>query len=326
MLGILASVFLVLKAPSGRNLPAFRRDLRLRHQLTPRELAGCAHRLRVTDEILTLCREGVTSVAVNAFSLFYTLRIPSILNEIHETQPLGDWHPVCHLRERTTGEETMAAIQTMQLGSMPNFAETNHGESDALAAVVSRYSPALYKIALRKLGNVEDAEDAVQDALLSAFKNMHQFRGQAQLSTWLGTIVLNCARMQIRRRLNHGLVSLDQDHEDGTTVWAERLESATPDPEETLRRNQVSDTLHRAVEKLPRRLRSAFRLRVFEGLSSSEAADALGIREGTLKARFFRARTQVTARMRRSLKPARGKNHTNSFSLLNSCPEDRQAA
>src|SRR5467141_1093905 len=66
--------------------------------------------------------------------------------------------------------------------------------------VVSRYLPVFYKRAFRFLGNATDAEDAVQDALLSAYKHLGQFRGQAQLSTWLTTIVTNAARMQLRRR------------------------------------------------------------------------------------------------------------------------------
>src|SRR5271170_5344315 len=63
-----------------------------------------------------------------------------------------------------------------------------------------RYLPLLHRTAYRYLGNVADAEDAVQDALLSAYKHLDQFRGQAQMSTWLVAIVSNSARMQLRKR------------------------------------------------------------------------------------------------------------------------------
>jgi DNA-directed RNA polymerase specialized sigma24 family protein len=66
--------------------------------------------------------------------------------------------------------------------------------------VVSRYLPMFYKRAFWYLGNAADAEDAVQDALLSACKHWEQFRGHAQLSTWLAAIVINASRMQLRRR------------------------------------------------------------------------------------------------------------------------------
>jgi len=181
-------------------------------------------------------------------------------------------------------------------------------DHELLDALLLRYSPVLYRIAFRKLGNAEDAEDALQEALLSAFKNVHQFRGEAQFSTWLGSIVLNSARMQLRRRLNRTLVSLDQhdeNHEQGNPVRAERLEDRSPDAEESLGRTQTRETLERIVEELPARLRVAFRLRVFEGLTTSEAAASLGVPEGTIKARLFRARVQVTARMRQAINPPR---------------------
>ena len=199
----------------------------------------------------------------------------------------------------------METVQTIYAAGDPEAAkEMTHVDVEGFGAVLSKYSPALYRIAFRKLGNAEDAEDALQDALLSAFKNMRQFRGDAQFSTWLGSIVLNSARMQLRRRLYHNVVSLDEyeeNFEEGKPTWADRLEDSSPDAEETLRRTQARENLERVLEKLPVRLRVAFRLRVLEGLSTAEAATALGIPEGTLKARFFRARRQVIAIVRRAL-------------------------
>lgn len=168
-----------------------------------------------------------------------------------------------------------------------------------------RHSQKLYRMALRKLGNAQDAEDALQDALLSAFKNIHRFRGEAQFSTWLGTIVLNSARMQIRRRSSRNLVSLDENQEGGP-FWSEKLEHPAPDAEVALRRKQTRETLQRVVGGLSAPLRMTFRMRVFEGLSISEAAAALGVAHGTVKARFFRARAQVITRMRKAIRiPAR---------------------
>ena len=206
----------------------------------------------------------------------------------------------------------MGSVQTMCVSCDQEITKSiPHGDDERLGDVLSRYSPALYRIAFRKLGNAEDAEDALQDALLSAFKNLHQFRGDAQLSTWLGSIVLNSARMQLRRRLNHTLVSLDENndenHEEGKFVWADRLEDGAPDAEETLRQTQARESLERVVEKLPVRLRAAFRLRVFDGLTTAEAAAALGVPEGTLKARFFRARMQVMTLMRNALNSPRAR-------------------
>ena len=79
-----------------------------------------------------------------------------------------------------------------------------------LQRVLSLSSPSFYRCALRLLGNTADAEDAVQEALLAAHKHLHQFRGQSQISTWLTTIVSNCARMQLRKRQRQIHMPLDE--------------------------------------------------------------------------------------------------------------------
>jgi len=82
-----------------------------------------------------------------------------------------------------------------------------------LQRVLSLSSPSFYRCALRLLGNRYDAEDAVQEALLAAHKHLHQFRGQAQVATWLTTIVRNCALMQLRKRPRQIHISFLQDRE-----------------------------------------------------------------------------------------------------------------
>lgn len=178
----------------------------------------------------------------------------------------------------------------------------SRAHEDAFATTLSRYSPILYGMALRKLGNAEDAEDALQDAFLSALKHMRQFRGEARLSTWLASIVLNSARMQLRRKVCCRVVSLDENHGEG---GPDSFQDSGPDPEETLRRTQIHRILEQSVEKLPVRVRATFRLRVFDGLSTREAAATLGISQGTLKARYFRARWLIARLMRKALEDRR---------------------
>ena len=89
------------------------------------------------------------------------------------------------------------------------FADYSTNFEDA----ITRYSPILFRVALRRLRNVEDAEDAVQDALLSAYKHIGQFEGRSQLSTWLTTIVTNVSLMKLRRYSRHETLSLDQNYE-----------------------------------------------------------------------------------------------------------------
>jgi RNA polymerase sigma-70 factor, ECF subfamily len=120
-----------------------------------------------------------------------------------------------------------------------------HGRSSSTAAVqilqaefgelqeaVSRYLPALYRRAYRYVGDAHDAEDAVQDALLSAYKHLDQFKATAKMTTWLTTIVTNSALSQLRRRPRQPQVSLDErSGEDQDYCLSDKLTDARPSPE-----------------------------------------------------------------------------------------------
>src|SRR5271155_3407070 len=107
-----------------------------------------------------------------------------------------------------------------------------------------RYLPLLHRTAYRYLGNVADAEDAVQDALLSAYKHLDQFKGQAQMSTWLTAIVTNSARMQLRRRLRQIHLSLDERFaEDEGNPLADRLAHHGPSPEDECQNSELHGRL-----------------------------------------------------------------------------------
>jgi RNA polymerase sigma-70 factor (ECF subfamily) len=163
--------------------------------------------------------------------------------------------------------------------------------------VVSRYLPMFYKRAFHFLGNATDAEDAVQDALVSAYKHLGQFRGQAQLSTWLTTIVTNAARMQLRRRRGSSLSLDEQQGEDGLTL-SERLPDSRPGPEEVRSAAELRDRLVNGVKQLSPTLRRTFQLRDIDGLTTKEAARVLGVPEGTVKAQLARARAKLAGIMK----------------------------
>jgi RNA polymerase sigma-70 factor (ECF subfamily) len=171
-----------------------------------------------------------------------------------------------------------------------------------LQEAFSRSLPLLRRTAYRYLGNEADAEDAVQDALLSAYKHLDQFRGQAQMSTWLVAIVSNCARMQLRRRPRQIHVSLNEQFgdEDGYAV-SERLVHVGPSPEEEYRKAELHERLMQFVEELSPPLRRAFQLRDLDGLTTGEAAHILGVVDGTVKAQISRARAKLTSLVRRAL-------------------------
>jgi RNA polymerase sigma-70 factor, ECF subfamily len=176
--------------------------------------------------------------------------------------------------------------------------------------VVARYLPMFYKRAFRFLGNATDAEDAVQDALLSAYRHLGQFRGQAQLSTWLTTIVTNAARMQLRRRRGSYLSLDDEQGEDGLT-FSERLPDSKPSPEEVCSTKEARDRLVEGVKQLSPKLRQAFQLRDIDGLTTKDAALVLGVPQGTVKAQLARARAKLAGIIR--AKPIRQRSRTGSL-------------
>jgi RNA polymerase sigma-70 factor (ECF subfamily) len=192
----------------------------------------------------------------------------------------------------------MSAIETITEGERavhPGFFGERAQELDN---AVSRNLSTFYKRAFRFLGNRPDAEDAVQDALLSACKHLGQFKGQAQLSTWLTAIVTNAARMQLRRRRRGSFVSLEEPKgEDGLT-YSEQLPDSKPGPEEVCSASEVRDRVVNGISQLSPTLRRAFQLRAIDGLTTQEAALVLGVPQGTLKAQLARARAKLAGIMR----------------------------
>jgi RNA polymerase sigma-70 factor (ECF subfamily) len=191
---------------------------------------------------------------------------------------------------------------------------SSENKTYGLQEAFSRCLPLLRRTAYRYLGNESDAEDAVQDALLSAYTHLDQFKGQAQMSTWLVAIVTNCALMQLRRKQRRIHVSLDEQFgdEEGYTV-SERLVHFGPNPEEEYRKAELHEHLMQFAEELSPPLRRAFQLRDLDGFSTSEAAQILGVVEGTVKAQVARARAKLTRLVRRALNAKPGSSKPRAF-------------
>lgn len=157
-------------------------------------------------------------------------------------------------------------------------------------AAVSRYSPTLFRVALRRLRNAQDAEDAVQDALLSAYKHIGQFEGRSQISTWLTAIVSNVALMRLRRHPRYEMLSLDQEHDSDGAAFANELKDERPNPENICAQAEMHEILRGALDQLSPKLRSAIQMCELDGLSVKDAAETLGISKNALKSRLLRAR------------------------------------
>jgi RNA polymerase sigma-70 factor, ECF subfamily len=179
------------------------------------------------------------------------------------------------------------------------IANTNNSK-EALAEVWADYQSRLYRKAFRHLGCREDAEDAVQDALLCALKGIGWFRGEANLSTWLYSIVINSARGIMRQRLRRDVLSLDEQCWGEDHTWADLLVDSRPGQDDIYVGTELSETFDALLQRLPAAQRQVYSLRTRDGLSLKEIAERLGIPEGTAKARFSRGRAKLLRLMNRT--------------------------
>ena len=187
-------------------------------------------------------------------------------------------------------------MQTQTLNRGPLVTERRVEFEDLL----TRDLPRFRRLAMHWLRNAEDAEDAVQDALLSAFKNIAQFQGRAQMSTWLNAIVTNAARMKLRRRPRCQMLSLDQVPEKCDCTISEMLADPRPTPERTAEQCQLSELVTELIGNLPHSQRAALRLRQRHDFSVGEAAETLGVPVGTLKAQIARGRAKLMERLHKA--------------------------
>jgi RNA polymerase sigma-70 factor (ECF subfamily) len=165
---------------------------------------------------------------------------------------------------------------------------------EELKDAVSRNLPVFYRRAYRYVGDPHDAEDAVQDALLSAFRHLDQFKGTAKMTTWLTSIVTNSALTQLRRRPRQAHISVEEqigDQQDRSV--ADTLRDRKADPEGECIESDLRTHLTELVMELSPALRRVIQLRDFDGLTTSEAARLLGWSDATVKAQLSRARSKL---------------------------------
>jgi RNA polymerase sigma-70 factor (ECF subfamily) len=200
------------------------------------------------------------------------------------------------------GAVTNAAPADVQWNEQKLIRAGQRGDAQAVEALFRRYQRPLFQTALRVLGNAEDAEDALQDGLLSAYRNLKRFEGRSQFSTWLTRIVINAALMRRRSAKARPAVSLDETPREDELPASERFADNGPSPEQVAASTELREIISENLDELSPLLRTAFVLRDVQGYSTGEAAKKLGVTENTLKARLWRARHQLAERLGRRLR------------------------
>jgi RNA polymerase sigma-70 factor, ECF subfamily len=158
--------------------------------------------------------------------------------------------------------------------------------------------PRLKNTSRQLLRNCQDSEDAVQEGLLLAFKNLNQFEGRSKFSTWLHSIVTNAARTHVRKTKCRPQFSWEEFCDQGELTVERVTVDPRPGPDERCERSERSRILLHALQELPGRYQAVIRLCDVDGVDAKDAAQKLGITPATLKILLFRARGQVTRRIR----------------------------
>jgi RNA polymerase sigma-70 factor (ECF subfamily) len=175
-----------------------------------------------------------------------------------------------------------------------------NGEPAAFRRFVDLYSANVYQVALKLLGDEQEAEDVLQETFLNAFRAIDGFEGRSKLSTWLYRIAYNASLMRLRKRSRMTTFSLDQPlrlHDEGEAEVPRHLVDWSSMPDDQLLTAEAREEMDRAITALPETLRSAFVLRDIQGLSGAETAEVLGITVQAVKNRLHRARLRLRERL-----------------------------
>jgi RNA polymerase sigma-70 factor (ECF subfamily) len=195
---------------------------------------------------------------------------------------------------------------------------SQEGDTQAVEILFRRYRRQLLHTALRVTRNLEDAEDAVQDGFLLAYRNLTNFQGRSQFCTWLTRIVINAALMKQRKVTVRRTTSLEGYDHDIEYQPTGRFADGALNPEQLCATMELSRALTWTLQELSPLLRAAFTLREVRGYSTREAAKQLGIAENAFKARLWRARHQLARRLQGRLERARSDSGKNKSSSRNS--------
>ncbi|MEG0876718.1 MAG: sigma-70 family RNA polymerase sigma factor [Oscillospiraceae bacterium] len=167
-----------------------------------------------------------------------------------------------------------------------------NGDNTAFEALVLDSQKKVYNLALRMVGNPDDAFDMSQEAYIKAFNSIGSFRGDSRFSVWLYRLTTNVCLDFLRsqgRKAHSSLTFMGDDEDDKELEIPDERFS----PERLAEQKELRETLHRSLLRLPKEYRAILLLREIDGLSYDEIATALSLEAGTVKSRIFRARKRL---------------------------------
>lgn len=172
------------------------------------------------------------------------------------------------------------------------IAKVLDGDTNAFEILVNDQKKIVFNLALRMVGNEEDAYDISQDAFLKAYTNLSGFRGDCKFSSWLYKLTTNLCLDFIRKRNRHKVIPLVYEDENGDSEYLE-IPDDTFSPETQTEQKQLRESVRSGLNQLPPQQREILVLREIGGMRYDEIGSQLGIEEGTVKSRIFRARKKL---------------------------------
>jgi RNA polymerase sigma-70 factor, ECF subfamily len=190
-------------------------------------------------------------------------------------------------REHMTGQQLVRPADDADDGSLVR--RVADGDRAAFECLMRRYNRRLYRLARAVLGDRTEAEDALQEAYLCAFRSIKGYRAEAALSTWLSRLVLNeCLGRKRRSSRRQGVIPMI--HHDQSAAMNRSAAPEMEQPDKLVAAAQMRALLESKLEQLPESFRVVFVLRSVEELSVEETAECLGIGAETVRSRHFRAK------------------------------------
>jgi RNA polymerase sigma-70 factor (ECF subfamily) len=206
------------------------------------------------------------------------------------------------MNERVSEKNRMAQLTVPGSAPLPSsivrddeaslVASAKAGDAHAFEELVNRYERKIFRLTKHITQNDADAEDAMQDAFLKAFRHLSEFEGGSRFYTWLVRIAVNESLMRLRkRRPKH--FSLDEPVKTEEENIPRQLEDWGPTPEQRYEKKEMGSILSKVIEQLEPIYRTVFVLRDVEDISTEDTAQMLGITISAVKSRLLRARLKL---------------------------------
>ncbi len=198
-------------------------------------------------------------------------------------RPAAEPHPASFYREQS--DEQLVRI-------------AQGGDTRAFDELVSRYQDKVYRLSYKILRHEDDAAESLQDAFLSAYRGLKNFKSESTFSTWLYRIATNASLMKYRKRRDHH-ISLEQSQSANEDAETLQLPDWSTQPVTELLNAETREVMEEGIQRLPEELRTVFVLRDVEGLSNAEVAEILELTVAAVKSRLHRARIALRERLNR---------------------------